>query len=163
MLNKPVTKRSALLPAVLFAVGFLSGPVAAQQPIVYPAQGQSAQKMAADKAACQGWATQQTGVDPLSLAASAPAPASTRQGQVLRGGARGAAAGAAIGAIAGDAGKGAAIGAAGGGLLGAARKRHDRQAADQAQAQQAQAQSQQLDTFFRAYGACLQGRGYTVN
>ncbi|HLF95968.1 MAG TPA: glycine zipper family protein [Methylococcaceae bacterium] len=147
----------------LVALGFLSGPVAAQEPFVYPAQGQSAQKTAADKAACQGWATQQTGVDPLRLAASAPPAAGTQQGQVLRGGAKGAAAGAVIGAIAGDAGKGAAIGAASGGVLGAARKRHDRRAAEQAQAQQAQAQSQQLDSFFRAYGACLQGRGYTVN
>lgn len=158
-----MTTRATRFLTVLIATGVLSGPLAAQEPFVYPARGQSPQKMATDKAACQGWATQQTGVEPLSLAASASAPASTQQGQVLRGGAKGAAAGAVIGAIAGDAGKGAAIGAASGGVLGAARKRQDRRAAEQAQAQQAQSQSQQLDVFFRAYGACLQGRGYTVN
>lgn len=155
------TPRAGVL--ALLCAGFLSAAALAQEPFVYPAKGQSPQKMARDKAECQGWATQQTGVDPLSLAASAPPPANTQQGQVLRGGARGAAAGAAVGAIAGDAGKGAAIGAAGGGLLGAARKRQQQQAAQQAQTQYAQAKSQQLDVFFRAYGACLQGRGYSVN
>jgi hypothetical protein len=161
--EKVMTKRAVCSLTVLCAAGFLSASAVAQEPFVYPARGQNPQKMAQDKAECQGWATQQTGIDPLRLAASAPAPVSTPQGQVLRGGAKGAAAGAVIGAIAGDAGKGAAIGAASGGVLGAARKRQDRRGAEQAQAQQAQAQSQQLDTFFRAYGACLQGRGYTVN
>jgi hypothetical protein len=44
-----------------------------------------------------------------------------------------------------------------------ARKRAEQQAAQQGAAQ-AQAQNQQaLDTFKRAAGACLEGRGYTVN
>jgi len=146
----------------LFSFG-IALPVWAQQPIVYPAKGQSPEQTAADKAACQAWATRETGFDPLS-AAQAPSASSNQpqQGGLLRGGAKGAAAGAAIGAIAGDAGKGAAIGATAGGVGGAARRRHQQQATAQAQAQQTQAQSQQMNTYFRAYGACLKGRGYSV-
>ncbi|SMF94714.1 Glycine-zipper containing OmpA-like membrane domain-containing protein [Methylomagnum ishizawai] len=134
------------------------------EPIVYPAKGQSAAQTAADKSECQGWATQQTGVNPAAQA-QAPAPAQSPQGGLLRGGAKGAAAGAAIGAVAGDAGKGAAIGAVAGGMGGAMR-RHGQQQQQQAQAQQAQAQSQAqsqaMANFDRAYSACLKGRGYSV-
>jgi hypothetical protein len=136
--------------------------VSAQQPIVYPARGQSPAQMNADKGACQAWATQETRFDPLSATAPAAPVSTAPDGRILRGGARGAAAGAAIGAIAGNAGKGAAIGATSGGLLSGARKRQERYASEQAYAQQSQAQSQQRDTFMRAYGACLQGRSYTV-
>lgn len=136
----------------------------AQEPIVYPAQGQSPAKTATDKAECQAWATRESGFDPLRAAAQAPSTTSTqsRHGGLLRGGAKGAAAGAAIGAIAGNAGKGAAIGATAGGMAGTLRKRHQQQAAEQAQAQQAQVQAGTKNTYLRAYGACLKGRGYSV-
>jgi len=146
----------------LACLGFTAS-VSAQQPFVYPAKGQSSQRMATDKAECQAWATQQTGFDPMLAATSQSAPAQQQQkGGVLRGGARGAAAGAAIGAIAGNAGEGAAIGAASGGVLAGAKRRRQQQAEQQAQAQQAQAQSQQVSAFQRAFGACLKGRGYSV-
>jgi hypothetical protein len=80
-------------------------------------------------------------------------------GERLRGAARGAASGAAIGAIAGDAGKGAAIGAVGGTMVGGARARNNRQAA--ADSSQAQVQGA-MDTFNRAWSACMEGRGYSV-
>jgi len=140
-----------------------AAPVLAQQPFVYPAKGQSPEKMASDKAACQSWATQQTGFDPMQAATAPAAPAQQSQrGGLLRGGARGAAAGAAVGAIAGNAGEGAAIGAASGGLLAGAKRRQQQKAEQQTQAQQAQAHSQQVGNFQRAYGACLKGRGYSV-
>src|SRR4051794_39847344 len=41
-----------------------SGVAIAQQPIFYPAQGQSPEKQGQDQAACQSWATQQTGATP---------------------------------------------------------------------------------------------------
>ncbi|MEW6037914.1 MAG: glycine zipper domain-containing protein [Pseudomonadota bacterium] len=138
--------------------------LSAQGPYVYPAKGQSAEQMAADKAQCQSWATQQTGFDPLK-AAAAPSPTPAAQpgkGGLLRGGAKGAAAGAAIGAVAGDAGKGAAIGAVGGGVLSAAKHRRQQQAEQKAQGQQAQTQASQSSDYLRAYGACLKGRGYSV-
>jgi len=134
----------------------------AQKPIVYPAKGQSPQQQSQDDAQCNAWAKQSTGIDP-AVVASSPPPQQTGPagggGQRVRGAARGAAGGAAIGAIAGDAGTGAAAGAVVGTMAGG---RHARQQ-QAAQNQQAQAQQQQLiQTYYRAYGACLEGRGYTV-
>jgi Glycine zipper len=147
----------------LVAMIAFTAPALAQQPFVYPSKGQSQEKMATDKAECQSWATQQTGFDPMKEATAQPAPSQQSQrGGVLRGGARGAAAGAAIGAIAGNAGEGAAIGAASGGLLSGAKRRQQQKAEQQTQTQQAQAHSQQVSNFQRAYGACLKGRGYSV-
>ncbi|WP_193834324.1 glycine zipper family protein [Burkholderia ubonensis] len=150
-----------------FAMGLvaltIAGFACAQQPIFYPAKGQSAQKQQTDTAECQVWAKQTTGVDPVALAQRAAAPSAQppSQGGVLRGAAGGAAMGAAIGAIAGDAGKGAAIGAitgtAGGGMR---RLRREQAAAQQEQAMQSSTASQ-LSTFTRAVTACMNGRGYT--
>ena len=59
----------------------------------------------------------------------------------------------------GDAGHGAAVGATAGVVVGGARSRRNQAA----QAQQVQAsKSQAIDTYYRAYSACMQGRGYTV-
>ncbi|UKD17194.1 glycine zipper domain-containing protein [Burkholderia aenigmatica] len=135
---------------------------AQQQPIYYPAKGQSAQKQQTDTAECQVWAKQTTGVDPVALAQrSAYSPAPPPQGGMLRGAAGGAAAGAAIGAIAGDAGKGAAIGAITG-TAGGAMRRHRREEAAAYQQQTMQGSTaSQLSTFTRAVTACMNGRGYT--
>jgi hypothetical protein len=135
---------------------------AAQQPVVYPAKGQSAQQQSQDETQCNAWAKQSTGIDP-AVVASSPPPQQTGPavggGQRVGGAARGAAGGAAIGAIAGDAGKGAAAGAVVGTMAGGRRARQQ-QAAQQ---QQAQAQQQgAIQTYYRAYGACLEGRGYTI-
>jgi hypothetical protein len=136
----------------------------AQQPIVYPAKGQSAEQQQKDTAECSAWAKQSTGVDPAAVAqysASAPPP-SGPQGERVAGAARGAVGGAAIGAIAGDTGKGAAIGAVAGTMAGGARQRRKAEAQQQQQ-QQVQQQSQQaLATYNRALAACLEGRGYTI-
>jgi Glycine-zipper domain len=143
---------------VLLLVSALSFAVAAQKPSVYPAQGQSDEKKTADDAQCLAWAKQDTGVDPAAPAA-APQPTGP-QGERLRGAVRGAAAGAVIGGVAsGDSGKGAAVGATTGVLVGGRRARQNK-AAQTEQAQAAQAQS--IDRYYRAYGACMQGRGYTV-
>jgi hypothetical protein len=134
----------------------------AQKPIVYPAKGQSPQQQSQDDAECAAWAKQSTGIDPAAVASSPPSqqtgPA-VGGGQRVRGAARGAAGGAAIGAIAGDAGKGAAAGAVVG-TLGGGRRARQQQGA---QNQQAQAQQQELiQTYYRGYGACMEGRGYTI-
>jgi hypothetical protein len=60
--------------------------------------------------------------------------------------------GAAVGAIAGDAGKGAAAGAVVGGVAGRRRGIQENQAAA----------AQTQDTYYRAFAACMEGRGYTV-
>ncbi len=139
-------------------------PSHAQDLIVYPAKGQSAEKMEKDKAACQAWAKKETGVDPLAIAEQSTtqqAPTGP-QGERVRGAARGAAAGAVVGAIAGDAGKGAAIGAATGTMAGGARQRSKSRAQQQAQQQKQAASKESLEKFKRAYSACLEGKGYTV-
>jgi Glycine zipper len=136
----------------------------AQQPIIYPAKGQSPQKQNTDTAECQLWAKQTTGVDPVVIAqqgANQPA-APQQQGGMLRGAAGGAALGAAGGAIAGNAGKGAAIGAVVGTAAGGVRQRRRNEAAAGQQQANNQQASQQMATFSRAVGACMTGRGYTV-
>jgi len=123
----------------------------AAHPYVYPAKGQSAEQQQKDQYECHQWAVQQTGFDP-----SQPVEQSVPRYSAMGGAARGAALGAVGGAIGGDAGKGAAIGAAVGGLGSVMRDRR----ANQAQQQVYKNSSAGYD---RAYGACLQGRGYVVN
>ncbi|WER45900.1 hypothetical protein CupriaWKF_16760 [Cupriavidus sp. WKF15] len=140
------------LAAVLAALAVV--PAQAQQkPIAYPAKGQSQQQQSSDDGACYSWAKQQTGVDPAQ-AAAAPPPAQAQSGQRVRG----AAAGAAVGAIAGDAGKGAAVGTVAGGVA----HRQSRRQAAAANQQAAANTGQAMSTYYQAWGACMQGRGYTV-
>jgi hypothetical protein len=144
--------------AVLLTASVLSFSTWAQKPSVYPAKGQSADKKNSDDAQCLAWAKQDTGIDPAAVAA-APTPTTGPQGERLRGAARGAVAGGVIGGITGDAGKGAGVGATVGVLAGGRRSRQNQAA----QAQSAQASKDQaIGTYYRAYGACMQGRGYTV-
>jgi hypothetical protein len=128
----------------------------AQQPIVYPAKGQSAEQQKKDQSECHGWAVSQTGYDPAKPPPPAVTPPTTATGTTPGAGARGAARGAVVGEIvADDAGAGAAVGAV------AARGQSRRQnAAGQQQAAQAQSAGQQ--NFNKAMAACLEGRGYTV-
>lgn len=139
---------------------------------IYPAGGQSPEQQQKDEAACTQWAESQTGLtlQPGSVDTQAAAQAAEQQaadatrGAAVGGAARGAVAGVAIGAIAGDAGKGAAIGAVAGGIGGRRARRAATAQAGQAGAAQAQAQSDQaVGSFKQAAGACLSGRGYTVN
>lgn len=135
--------------------------VAATDPIVYPAKGQSKDKMEKDKYACYQWAKEQTKFDPMQ----APAPAATAtqpQGSPVRSAAKGAAGGAIIGAVAGDAGKGAAIGAAAGGTVGVAKKRRAEKEQQAAAQNQAASADQKRSEYNRAWAACLEGKGYTV-
>jgi hypothetical protein len=140
---------------------------------VFPAKSQSGEQQQLDQLHCYDWAKNQTHLDPLAsatsptVAANSPPPASAPP--PVHTAARGAAGGAAFGAIAGNAGAGAAIG----GTLGAIRGSRQQQAAQEQQAahQQAAADAQQQanqqaaaqrDQFNKAFGACLDGKGYTV-
>jgi len=157
---------AGLVAAVFGAAAYAQTPqpAAVQKPVIYPAQGQSSTQQGKDDGECYAWAKKETGVDPAVVATAAPAqPAPAPGGQRVRGAARGAAAGAVVGEIANDdAGHGAAVGAAAGVVAGGSRKRQERRAGEQ-QAQQSQAQQQQaMGTYYKAYGACMQGRGYTV-
>jgi len=117
-------KNAKRISIALFSLIIYAGFAMAQNPIIYPAKGQSNEKMEQDKFQCYGWAKESSGHDPMQAAPSSQQ--SNESGGVVRGGAKGAAGGAIIGAIAGDAGKGAAIGAASGAAVGGVRQRKRR-------------------------------------
>lgn len=140
-----------------------------QKVFVYPANGQSAEQTERDRYECHIWAVQQTGVDPSR-------PDANAYGRVVVQPANPPGAGTAVGAIGGailgsiiagpgNAGAGLLIGGATGAIVGSASD-----ANAQAQAQQTQQQLNQgaaagragADSYRRAIGACLTGRGYTV-
>jgi Glycine-zipper domain len=152
---------SRILAACAVAVMMAATAYAAQEPIVFPARGQSNQQMEQDKYGCYSWAKGQTGFDPMQ-APTATAPPPPTKGGAVKGAAGGAALGAAVGAISGNAGKGAAIGAASGGIIGGARRQQSNKQQQQYAQQQAAGYDQQRSTYNRAWGACMEGKGYTV-
>jgi hypothetical protein len=141
-----------------------------QRVFVYPANGQSPEQTDRDRYECHVWAVQQTGVDPSRSDANPYARVIVQPANPPgTGTAVGAISGAILGSIiAGprNAGAGLVLGGATGAIIGSA---SDAQA--QAQARQTQAQINQsaaagraqADSYRRAIGACLQGRGYTVS
>ena len=133
------------------------------EPIAYPSKGQSQAQQDKDRAECHQWAFKTTGVDPDRL----PPPPSSGQnnqndGRVLRSTARGAAVGGLGGSMGGEFGKGAAVGAAAGVVVGGIRKRRDKKAQQQADAVALQQINAMLQKYDKAFGACMQGRNYTV-
>jgi hypothetical protein len=149
-----------VIAAVVASLG-LALPAKAAMPIVYPQQGQSMDQQAGDEAACQSWATQQTGIYPNQQAPQyygSPAPS----GNIVRGAAGGAALGAVGGAIGGDAGKGAAIGAGVGATAGLLRNGRERRQKAQANDQAAAQYQADMGRYYQAFGACMQGKGYSV-
>jgi outer membrane lipoprotein SlyB len=165
-----------ILSAVLAAAVAL--PVAAQDPpgaippaavkpaalgmYVYPGSGQNPAKQTEDENFCYTWARQQTGIDPTVAAAPVEA-AEVPRGDTVKGAAGGAVVGTAVGAIAGGTGEGAAIGAVAGAAKGR-RERKKKKKEAEAEAQQAtkDQDTQRKDAFKKAWGACLEGRGYSV-
>ena len=144
-------KRFAAFLLVFGALVLAIPALAAAQPYVYPARGQSPQQQEFDRGQCYSWAVQQSGFDPANpqVYSGPPPTAGAPQGGLFRGAAGGAAMGAIGGAIGGDAGKGAAIGAAVGGLFGAIRRHRWAE----------QEQQQQMSYAAQQQGAMAQGRG----
>jgi predicted lipid-binding transport protein (Tim44 family) len=157
----------------LLLFGSAAVPALAQEQIIYPAKGQSAQQQDKDKYECYGWAKGQTGFDPMALpVTTTPAPQGGNK-SVAGGAVGGAAAGAAIGAVGGvigggkkGAGKGAGMGAGMGGLLGGMSTAGQNQKASQDrqnwEQREAANYANRRNTYNRAFAACLEGRGYTV-
>lgn len=128
---------------------------------VYPQKNQPPQQQSQDESTCYSSAQQNTGIDPT--AAPAATEPQKQKGGAAKGAAGGAAGGAAIGAVAGDAGTGAAAGATAGAIQGRRQQKKANKAADQQAQQQTQQQQQQrLDTFRRAFSACMDSKGYSV-
>ena len=114
--------------------------------------------MGRDKEECHDWAVKQTGVDPVTMAAQPPASSRSDGGGAVGG----AAMGAARGAMSGEAGAGAMQGIGIGRMVHAIRARRQMEEQQDAQAKEQQQRQTQLQKYDRAYGACLTGRGYTV-
>ncbi|MDD2320823.1 MAG: glycine zipper family protein [Geobacteraceae bacterium] len=156
-----VSAAGIVVMATLLTVFSTTGVAAAQDPYVYPTRGQSSNQVEQDKYSCYQWAKGQTGFDPMQTPTATAPPPPTRGGAV-RGAAGGAALGAAVGAIAGDAGKGAAIGAASGGIIGGVRRHRSKVEQNQYAQEQAAGYEQRRTEYNRAWGACMEGKGYTV-
>jgi outer membrane lipoprotein SlyB len=151
----------------ILIIFFFIGVTLAQDPIVFPAKGQSQDQMEKDKFSCYQWARDETGFDPMQTStASTPPP----QQQAGRGGAlKGAAVGAGAGALikkSGSRSKGAGTGALVGGVLGGARQsqqnRQDQQARQQWEQQQANEYAHKRNAYNRAFSACMESKGYTM-
>ena len=160
------TTEYVIIGLVIFLLA--AGVVAAQELVIYPAKGQSNEQMEKDKYECYTWAKQQSGFDPMQVPkASQPPPQQEPQkGGLGRGAAKGAAVGAAVGSLDGEMGEGAKKGAVVGGAVGGIRRREQQkqQQAKQQEWEQQQAAeyTQKRSEYNRAYGACLEGKGYTV-
>lgn len=151
-----------LLSSILLPTNLVLAQQQFPEPYAYPTKGQTQEQQQQDHFACYSWAKQQTGVDPSQLSPDTTTQ-SSQQGQAIRGAAKGSLLGVVGGAIGGDVGEGAAIGAGVGALAGLFRKREEQQQQAQVQAQTNEAEQQKLQTYYSAWTACMQGRGYSVN
>lgn len=143
-----------------------------QDLMVFPANGQTPEQMDKDKFECYNWAKQQSGFDPMQIptAQTAPPPEKKPSGGMIKGGVKGAVVGTAFGAATGgsskDTRRSARIGAGAGAVLGGARRNSSNQQQNQAQKDWEQQESanymNQRNKYNRAYGACLEGKGYSV-
>lgn len=139
----------SLVCAISLGFGAAAGPALAQAPtapsaagnaVIYPAKGQSARQQGKDKYECYDWAKRQSGFDPMQQSQSVPVGQPNQSGmppaRLLRGAATDA-----------DA------------MAVAMRERARARQAARATQQQA---AQQRATYDRAFGACMEARGYAV-
>lgn len=151
--------------AVAAGVAYAQSPATlsdAKAAVIYPAKGQDARQQDKDRHECRDWARGQTGFDPSQPSWSASASQLTQSGG-LSGMARGGATGAAVAELSHhDAGRGMAAGALGGAMRERVKERQAAQARQQQAAQQQAVRGQQRATYDRAFGACMEARGYVV-
>jgi len=131
---------------------------------VYPQKGQSEEQTDKDKHECYKWSKENTGFDPM-MAPNATTPAPTVENK--KGGvAKGAAVGAIGGKVLGNSSKTTKKSAAAGAVVGGAKQGSDNKKQQQAkndwEQKEASNYSAQRNEYNRAYGACLEGRGYSV-
>jgi hypothetical protein len=158
---------------MLLSLLIFSGASAAQDMVVYPAQGQSNEQMEKDKFECYGWAKNQSGFDPMQMpTATSPPPSQEKKsvgGSTVAGGVVGGAGGAVIGGIAGGkkgAKRGALIGGLTGGAIGGMRSSSQNKQTDAKRKQWEQEQTSQYmqkrNLYNRNFAACMEGKGYSV-
>ncbi len=158
-------KVTAVIIATALGASLLSVPLRADELMIYPKGGQSADQQEKDKFECYSWAKNESGFDPMAPPTATEAPPQQRatRGGVVRGAARGAA----LGAIIDDSSEGARTGAKAGAAIGGMRRRDQKR--EEAVAQQQWEQEQQQiyaenrNRYNRAYSVCLEARDYSVN
>ncbi|MDA1074783.1 MAG: glycine zipper family protein [Proteobacteria bacterium] len=130
---------SSLLTIAALSASFGSH---AQDLIIFPAGGQTAEQQEQDQFTCYNWSKNETGFDPMATpTASAPPPAQ----EAPKGGAlKGAAGGAIVGGIV-DGSDGAKTGAAAGAAVGIMRKNRQQRSQASEQAAYQQQQTAQYD------------------
>ena len=164
-------KQVSFITFLLFCSIWLIGPAWAQDPIVYPAKGQSQDQMEKEQFECYNWAKKKTGFDPMKTptAKSAPPPKEDKVWGAGKTAVVGGVGGAAVGGIAGG-GKGAVagglIGAGGGALIGSARSSDQREREERKRREweqsEANSYARERNAYNRAFGACMEARGYSV-
>lgn len=136
-----------LLIAALL-LGGTSNAIGGAEMFAYPKKGQTREQQQADRQTCETWADQQT--------ASSPGAESRHSQERMRGGPlRGAMRGRMIGEASGESN----AAAMGGGMAGMMRRRIEQKREEE---QPRQAYHGKTDAHSRAYKACMEGRGYTV-
>ena len=151
--------------ATTLSASLLSVPLRADELMIYPKSGQSAEQQEKDKFECYSWAKNESGFDPMAppTATEPPPQQGAPKGGVLRGAVRGAA----LGAIIDDSSKGAKTGAWAGAAIGGMRRADQKRSQAQAQQQWEQEQQQfyaeKRSRYNRAYSVCLDARDYSVN
>ena len=139
-----------LLIAAVF-VGAMNDAIGAEM-FAYPKKGQSHEQQQADQQYCETWADQQAG-----SISSSPGGQSSPSRERMRGGPlRGAMRGRMIGEAAGESNAGTMGGGMGGGMI---RRRIEQKRAEE---ESRPAYHGKTDAHNRAFKACMEGRGYTV-
>jgi len=138
--------------------------LAADELMIFPSKGQSAEQLEKDKFFCYGWAKKESGFDPMAKPSTTIPVTETQKksGGVVKG----AFGGAVLGAIVGDSSSSAKRGAAAGGVIGGVRQRSGNAKQEKQMQQKQQQESNQYsknrNRYNRAYSACLEGKGYTI-
>ena len=182
-------RHTFLLSAVMLGItGVSQSALSAKQLYIYPNNGQSEERQAKDRFECYRWAVKSTGVDPNVLEAPAgqaqvrvAVAENPKQGAAAKGTIIGGATGAVIGSLNDGHGRrhqdhtaqGFIIGAVVGSIIGSsverkgvtqARQAAKAEARDEAQKNtEARAQYENaIDSYSRAFSACMEARSYTV-
>jgi hypothetical protein len=155
MLTSKYRSLMAFCGLCLVATGF------ADELMIFPNADQTPEQQEQDKYACYSWGKEQSGFDPMAppTATEPPPEQEARKGGLLRGAARGAVIG---GVVDNEAGKGAAAGAFIGGMRRQDQKRKEAAEREQWEQEQQRIYAAKRDRYNRAYGACLEGKDYTV-
>ena len=149
---------------ILVCGALLPVSILAQEFMVFPNEGQSAEQQQEDEFFCYGWSRDQSGFDPMAppTATQPPPQESSSSGSVGKGLVAGAAVGAVAGSSSRDTRKGALAGATVGGMRRADQKQKDKQARQQWEQEQAAIYQESRNRYNRAYAACMEGKNYTV-